>query len=327
MTSPPSSRSPEVGEQSVGRFRVRKASFAEALRLDGPSAARSLSLPEAQRLTRDLATSHYENFPVLTKLLPRPMRQPIADVYAFSRWADDLGDEVVGAESSLELLAWWQDELDAAVAGSPRHPVMVALAESIRSCRLSREPFDDLLDAFRQDQTQATYETNDQLLDYCRRSANPVGRLVLAIGDAATDENIAASDRICTGLQLANFWQDVARDAAIGRRYLPAETMTRYAIEPGELAAATTSDRLAAALFDHVVQARSLLQSGAELPRRLPLRLGLVVDLFRRGGLAICDRIEQSRYRVLERRPTVTKGDAIRELRRAITERVLRRSG
>src|SRR5688500_11570362 len=163
--------------------------------------AAPLSLPAVEAYCRRLATSHYENFPVLSWALPRRLRQPFANIYAFCRWSDDLGDEAGDPARALELLRWWRGELDECFAGRPRHPVFVALAPTIAEYNLDRHPFADLISAFEQDQTVRSYDTFDQLRDYCRRSADPVGRIVLALCGMSRPETVAWSDSICTGLQ------------------------------------------------------------------------------------------------------------------------------
>ncbi|MGE3820158.1 MAG: squalene/phytoene synthase family protein, partial [Isosphaeraceae bacterium] len=195
--------------------------FLEDLAQYGPDAPFSGSVEEARAYCARLAASHYENFHVVTWLTPRSLRPAFASLYAFCRWSDDLGDEVGDPSRSRELLAWWRDELRGLYHGRTRHPVMTALAPTVAEFDIPIDPFLDLISAFEQDQVVTDYATYEQLLDYCARSADPVGRLVLRLARAHTPENVALSDQTCTGLQLANFWQDVARDRAIGRVYLP----------------------------------------------------------------------------------------------------------
>ena len=180
--------------------------------------------PTAPRLT----ATHYENFSVVTWLTPREHRPAFQSIYAFCRWSDDLGDEVGDRARSLELLDWWRGELRAMYHGDVRHPVMIALAETVTRYDIPIDPFEALISAFEQDQRVTEYPTYDQLLDYCVRSANPVGHLVLYVAGAFSPENAHLADATCTALQLANFWQDVARDLAIGRIYLPREDRTRF---------------------------------------------------------------------------------------------------
>ncbi len=289
--------------------------FTDELTRWGPSAARGdvPSLAEAQAYCRRLATTHYENFPVVSFFLPRHLHQHFYNVYAYCRWADDLGDEVGDTARSLELLAWWREELAACYAGQPRHPVFVALSPTIREFGIPQQPFSDLISAFEQDQTVHEYETFDQLVDYCRRSANPVGRLVLFLCRQASDQNFRWSDSICTGLQLANFWQDVSRDLDIGRIYLPKEDLRRFGYSRGELADRVTNDAFLELMRFEVARARQWVSpwQNRSLPELapFPLRLQVDIELFARGGERILDRIAQIGYRVWHKRPVVTKSD------------------
>src|SRR5688500_2151760 len=184
---------------------------AELAKFGPDRAAAPLTLAEARAYRRRLARSHYENFSVASRLFPAHLRQPLSDIYAYCRWADDLADEAGDPARSLAMLGWWEGQLDAMFAGEATHPVFIALRDTARRHDLPRQPLADLLAAFRRDQVQMRYETMDDLLLYCRCSANPVGRLVLALVRAADGENVALSDQVCTGLQLANFCQDVRR--------------------------------------------------------------------------------------------------------------------
>ena len=188
----------------------------------------SASAQEALAYCAHLTATHYENFSVVTWLTPRKHRPAFQSIYAFCRWSDDLGDEVGDPVRSLELLNWWRGELRNMYQGRTRHPVMVALAETVSSYQIPIEPLEALIDAFVQDQTVTEYQTYSQLVHYCRRSANTVGHLVLHVAGAYTTENVRLSDATCTALQLANFWQDVARDLLIGRIYLPRDDRERY---------------------------------------------------------------------------------------------------
>src|SRR5262245_20478608 len=202
-----------------------QTSFIDELALYGPTAGRFCSsLADARSYCRRLAGTHYENFTVASWLLPAELRPHFCAVYAYCRWSDDLADETAGGAQSLELLDWWQSQLEDCYRGVATHPVFVALAETIREFEIPIEPFRDLLTAFRQDQTCKRYETFDALMRYCRNSANPVGRLVLYLGRCHDEERGRLSDSICTGLQLANFLQDVARDYQNGRIYLPQDS-------------------------------------------------------------------------------------------------------
>ena len=191
---------------------------------------RAPSLAEAQEYCRRLARSHYENFSVATWFLPQRLRQHFFNIYAYCRISDDLGDEVGDPQASLQLLDAWEAELDACYRGNPRHPVFVALAETVRKFEIPQKPFADLLKAFRQDQTVTRYETFDDVLGYCRNSANPVGHLVLYLCGYRDSERQGLSDFTCTALQLANFWQDVSVDYSKGRIYLPLEDLRRYGV-------------------------------------------------------------------------------------------------
>lgn len=290
------------------------ATFAKELDRWGPEATASVSLAQAEVYCANLARSHYENFPLVSWMLPKELHQHFYNVYAYCRWSDDLGDEVPGPEWSLELLAWWRSELAACYAGQCRHPVFVALEKTIQEFDIPREPFEDLISAFEQDQTVTEYETFAQLRDYCRRSADPVGRLVLHLCGQYEAENVACSDSICTGLQLANFWQDVSRDWDIGRIYLPQEDRDRFGYSAEDLHARTTNAAFLELMKFEVDRAREFLEAGLPLIPRLPGRLQVDIDLFARGGLKILERIERIDYRVWETRPVVTKFDAFKLL-------------
>jgi squalene synthase HpnC len=289
--------------------------FADDLAQWGPSATHSgsPSLDAARAYCRRLATSHYENFPVVSWLLPSALHQHFYNIYAYCRWADDLGDEVGDRARSLELLGWWRQELAACYAGQARHPVFVALRPTIDEFQIPVEPFADLVSAFEQDQAVFEYETFDQLVDYCRRSANPVGRLVLALCRQATPENYRWSDSICTGLQLANFWQDVARDLEIGRIYLPQEDLRRFSYSRDELSQRVTNSGFLELMRFEVGRARRWLSPwrADSLPELapFPFRLQVDIELFARGGERILDRIAAIGYRVWDIRPVVTKRD------------------
>jgi squalene synthase HpnC len=291
--------------------------FANDLHRYGPDAILNAVPPNratAEAYCRQLATSHYENFPLVSWLLPKGLHQHFYNVYAYCRWADDLGDEVGDTDESLELLQWWRGELVACFSGHVRHPVFVALQQTIHEFSIPPEPFHDLISAFEQDQTVTEYGTFDQLRDYCRRSADPVGRLVLHLCRAHTEQNVQWSDSICTGLQLANFWQDVARDYDIGRIYLPREDYERFGYRREDFDHRATNPAFIELMKFEVARARQLLLDGLPLVNQLPGPLQVDIDLFARGGLRILERIEQIGHRVWETRPKVTKWDAIRLL-------------
>ena len=269
------------------------------------------SLDEALAWCRNLAETHYENFHVATWFLPKALRPHFHAIYAYCRISDDLGDEVGDTAVALALLDLWGRELDACYEGRARHPVFVALAETIRACEIPKEPFADLLVAFRQDQTVTRYETMDDVFGYCRNSANPVGRLVLyACGEAGPqvrEENFRLSDLTCTALQLANFWQDVKVDFAKGRVYLPQADMRRFGVSDETIAKGIATPEFRALMRYEVDFARSLFEQGLSLIGRVNRELALDLDLFSRGGLEILRAIERRDYDVLSARPAISK--------------------
>lgn len=266
------------------------------------------SLKEAEAVCRAIARRHYENFTVATWLVPRRLRQHLANVYAFARWSDDLADESSSPEEAAAGLATWRERLVRAFAGRPDHPVLIALAETARQTGLTIEPFMDLLDAFVQDQTITRYESRPALLDYCRRSADPVGRIVLALEGCRDSRLVSLSDSICTGLQLVNFWQDVKRDRLAGRVYIPAEDMRRHGVDETMLDAHRAAPPLVALIREEVGWARDCLCRGLPLEHAAPPVLRPAIGMFLRGGLAIADAIEQVGCDTLARRPTVGRG-------------------
>ncbi len=288
---------------------------------DGRNAGQIASRSQAETYCRNLATSHYENFPLVSWLLPRELHAHFYHVYAYCRWADDLGDEVGDRQESLRLLEWWRAQLDDCYAGRAWHPVFVALKSTIDEFGIPREPFADLISAFEQDQRVVEYDTFDQLRDYCRRSADPVGRIVLYLCRQFTAEHAAWSDSICTGLQLANFWQDVARDYDIGRIYLPRADYEHFGYSRGDFDERRESPEFLQLMKFQVDRARRWLQDGLPLIPRLPGKLQVDIDLFARGGLKILQRIEQIEYCVWSRRPVVTRFDALKLLAGALLRR------
>lgn len=295
--------------------------FLDDLQRFGPDSTEAPGPAESARYCAGLAASHYENFSVVTRMTPAPLRPAFAAIYAFCRWSDDLGDELGDPVRSLALLDWWRGELAGLFDGrTPRHPVFVALEPVIADYAIPIGPFDALISAFRQDQEVVDYATYPQLLDYCRRSADPVGHLVLYLARAFNPENARLSDRTCTGLQLANFWQDVARDhaMAVPRVYLPREDRARFGYDDADLAARRFTPAFRELLAFEVERARALLIEGRPLAGRLPGRLGVAVDLFGRGGLAILDRIEAQGYDVWSKRPEVGRWAKLGLLARSI---------
>jgi squalene synthase HpnC len=263
------------------------------------------SAADARRYCAHLAQTHYENFSVASLLLPRRLLAPFHAVYAYCRWADDLGDETGGGQHALDLLAWWRRELLTCYDGSPHHPVMVALRETIQRFHIPPEPFLDLLRAFEQDQHVKRYQTYEQLVAYCRWSANPVGRLVLYLCEAFNAENAGLSDHICTALQLANFWQDVDRDLDIGRVYLPEEDRHRFGYSDADLEARRFTPQFAELLRFEVERARELFHQGMPLVARMPAEVQPDIELFVRGGLGILRKIETQGYNVWDARPSL----------------------
>jgi squalene synthase HpnC len=287
---------------------------------------RRWSADEAGAYTRWLATHHYENFHVVSFLLPKRLHQDFYNVYAFCRWADDLGDEVGDAAESLRLLSWWREELQRMYAGEARHPVFIALRGTAERHGLPIEPFDDLIKAFEQDQTVTRYRTFDELFEYCRYSANPVGRLVLGLcgyRDAARQE---LSDATCTALQLANFWQDVIVDLQKDRVYLPAELLEKHGYSVEALFARRFNAQFRAAMQEAVEVARALFLKGLPLADQVDRRLAIDLELFGRGGLKVLEKIERQNYDVLRARPAISKTERVGLLLGAITRRVFARA-
>jgi squalene synthase HpnC len=281
--------------------------FADDLRRFGPDATTRVTIDEARAYCARLTATHYENFSVVTWLTPRSLQPAFQSIYSFCRWSDDLGDEVGDREQSRKLLAWWRGELRAMYTGAATHPVMMALAETVAAYSIPIEPFEALISAFEQDQEVTDYATYNQLLDYCRRSANPVGHLVLYLARSHNETNSALSDCTCTALQLANFWQDVARDLDIGRIYLPREDRDRFGVSEADLRAKRFTPKFAALLEAECRRTRTMFLQGWPLVERMPKALAVDIDLFTRGGLAILDRIEARGYDVLTSRPEVSR--------------------
>ncbi|HTA70577.1 MAG TPA: squalene synthase HpnC [Bryobacteraceae bacterium] len=272
------------------------------------------SKPAAEQYTRWLATHHYENFHVVSFLLPKRLHQDFYNVYAFCRWADDLGDEIGDRQESLRLLAWWRAELEAMYAGRVKHPVFVALEDTVHKYALPIELFNDLISAFEQDQRVARYANWEELFGYCRCSANPVGRLVLRLCGYADQERDRMSDATCTALQLANFWQDVTVDFEKDRVYLPLDLLARHGYAVEDLAARKFNPAFQAVMRDAVEVARKLFVQGLPLVKTVDRRLGFDLDLFSRGGMRVLEKIEQQNYNVLERRPAISKFERLQLL-------------
>jgi squalene synthase HpnC len=258
---------------------------------------------------------------VASALLPRELRQPMFHVYAYCRWADDLADEAGSTQLGLAGVRWWRAELHRCYAGQPRHPVFVALAETIAEFDLPITLFDELLTAFERDQTIARYATYEDVLRYCRYSANPVGRLVLHLFGYRDEERMRLSDFTCTALQLANFWQDVARDLEKDRIYLPLEDMERFGYSEADLLARRENDLFRELIRFQVERTRELFRQGEPLRDMVRRRLRLEIDMFSQGGLMVLRMIEAQGYNVLRRRPAIGKGQqAALVLRRLVAQ-------
>ena len=281
------------------------------------------SLDEARAYCERLAKTHYENFSVATWFLPARLRQHFYNVYAYCRISDDLGDEVGNSQQSLELLDHWEAELNACYAGSPRHPVFVALQETVKQCSIPKHEFSDLLVAFRQDQTVTRYQTFDDLLGYCRYSANPVGHLVLYLCGYSDAERQQLSDYTCTALQLANFWQDVAIDYQKDRIYLPLEDLRRFYVTGDEIAQLRATPEFLSLMKFEVERAREWFQRGLPLVQKVNRELAIDIELFSRGGQEILNAIERHGYDVLRQRPVISKSRKLLLVARAAMGKVL----
>jgi squalene synthase HpnC len=269
------------------------------------------SFIESVAYTRWLATHHYENFHVVSFLLPKRLHQDFYNVYSYCRWADDLGDEMGDRGESLRLLEWWRVELDALYQGRATHPVFVALQPTVQRYSIPRQPFADLIQAFVQDQTVTRYRDWAELFDYCRCSANPVGRLVLYLCGYSDAERQRLSDATCTALQLANFWQDVTVDMLKDRVYIPLDAMARQGYTVEELFARRYTPAFRETMREIVVKARELFHEGLPLIGMVDRRLALDLDLFSRGGLRVLDKIEQQDFDVLAARPAISKAERV----------------
>ena len=285
--------------------------------------ANNCSPAAAQDYTRWLATHHYENFNVASWLLPKDLHQHFYNLYAYCRWADDLGDEVPQKERALELLDWWERELDACYDGRPSHPVFVALRETILAKNIPKQPFADLLRAFRQDQNVKRYPTWDSMIGYCVYSANPVGRLVLYLCAYRDEERQAMSDSTCTALQLANFWQDVDRDLEKGRIYIPLEVAALHGLAEDDIVERRFDERYVNLMKDLIARTRVLFAQGAPLAKMVIGRLSVDLEMFSRGGVAVLDAIEAMGYDTLHQRPAISNAKQVRLLGRSLLTHLL----
>ena len=283
-----------------------------------PPEAEPVPLHEAYRACEEIARAHYENFPVASRFLPTDRRIALAAIYAFARQADDIADAQAPSEDRLRALDAIEAALLRAVDGAPQGAIFTALADAVERHRLPVEPFLDLLHAFRMDARDATFPTWDDLLAYCRGSANPVGRLVLALHNVEDPEAVRASDAVCTALQLTNFWQDLGQDLARGRLFFPLEDLNHFAVDPKELTRPSSRAALSRLLTHECRATRDLFARGAPVVRATPLLLSIHLRATIAGGLAILRATERLGWRVLERSPKLSgparAGIAIRAL-------------
>ena len=277
-----------------------------ATRIAGTTSTTSSAPPPSALPTRAevMPQAQAENFTVASLLLSRPQRRALLGIYGFARLVDDIGDETAGDREAM--LDWLEDDVGRMFAGEPIHPLLRRLAPSAREHRFPKRAFLRLIAANRQDQEVSRYETYDELAAYCDLSANPVGELVLYTFGAATAERIALSDSVCTGLQLAEHWQDVGEDFGRGRIYIPQEDLERFGVEEEELAEPTPGERLRELLAFEVERGRRLLDPGIELVRSLSGRAKFAVAGYVGGGRAAFDAIEASGYDVLRQAPKAT---------------------
>jgi len=281
---------------------------------------------ESRAYTHWLATHHYENFHLVSFLLPKRLHQDFYNVYAFCRWADDLGDETGDTRESLRLLGWWRTELHAMYAGQASHPVCVSLKDTVARHELPIQPFDDLITAFEQDQTVTRYRNFDQLFEYCRYSANPVGRLVLGLCGYRDAHRQQLSDATCTALQLANFWQDVIVDLEKNRVYLPLDVLERNGYSLDALFARQFNPQFRAAMKEAIAVARDSFLKGLPLADQVDRRLAIDLELFSRGGLKILEKIEKQDYNVLRARPAISRVERVGLLLGVLTRRAFSRA-
>ncbi|HHR85840.1 MAG TPA: squalene synthase HpnC [Candidatus Acetothermia bacterium] len=268
------------------------------------------SVEDSEALCRRLALSHYENFTVVSYLIPRRMRQPLYNLYAFCRTVDDIGDEAPGDRNAL--LDRFEEELAAVYEGVPCHPVLVALKDTVERFGMPRDLFERLITANRLDQEKKRYQAFAELLHYCDYSATPVGRLFLILFGYHDDELFALSDKTCIALQLTNFWQDVKRDYDNGRIYLPLDEMEEYGVSEDDLARGRATGQFKDLMRYQVKRTRDYFRNGLPLIDRVRGSLRVDIALFSRGGLAILDEIEQLHYDTLKERPTLSKSKKVR---------------
>jgi squalene synthase HpnC len=314
LATPTDSRVPTAHSSALGWSRL-PAEYAI------PKSAPTLE--QSRAYCRRLARTHYENFSVATWFLPKHLRQDFLNVYAYCRISDDLGDEVGDPTAALALLDEWQTELDACYAGTPRHPVFVALADTVKKFEIPKHEFSDLLIAFRQDQTVSRFETFDDVLAYCHYSANPVGHLVLYLCGYHDADRQQLSDYTCTALQLANFWQDVTVDYAKGRIYLPLEDLRRYSVSEQDIQQNRNTPAFCEMMKFEVERAREWFDRGLPLAKKVDKELAVDIELFSRGGQEILNAIERQNFAVLGRRPVISKPRKLALVARAALGKLL----
>ena len=278
------------------------------------------ALAEAQAWCRHLATSHYENFHVATWFLPKRVRPYFESIYAFSRAADDLGDEVADRETATRLLGEWRALLDQCYANPEEsmHPVFVALHETIRETGVPKQLFADLISAFEMDQVVTMHPSLEDLIGYSRLSANPVGRLVLWVSGYHDEPRALLSDKVCTALQLANFWQDVVEDWERGRRYLPADQMQRFGVTDAMIADKQFTPEFKSMMKFLVEYAGTMLREGGQIANQVDAELAVTLRLFEKGGRAALDGVIAQNYDVLKHRPSVSKATKMKLLAGAL---------
>src|SRR6476661_946335 len=285
----------------------------------------STTYPETEALayTRWLATHHYENFQVVSFLLPRHQHQDFYNVYSFCRWADDLGDEMGDCAESLKLLAWWRSELASMYRGDASHPVFIALRSTVEKFQIPIDPFDQLIQAFEHDQRVTRYQEWDDVLGYCVNSANPVGHLVLYLCGYRDASRQQLSDYTCTALQLANFWQDVFVDYGKGRIYLPLEDLRRFGVTGEDIAERRATPQFLAMMKFEVERARDWFARGLPLVKMVDGEIAVDLELFSRGGQEILNAIERQGFDVLKARPEISKSRKLMLVLRAAMGKLL----
>lgn len=282
----------------------------------GQQHAGPLTTQEAFAHCEKLAKTHYENFTVGSRFIPKDKRQHIYNIYAYCRFVDDLGDEAEG--DRMALLDQWEAEVKLCYTSAPRHPILIALKETISKFQVPQEPFLKLIEANRMDQRTSRYPTYDDLLYYCQHSANPVGHMVLHLFGYRDEERQRLSDCTCTALQLTNFWQDIARDFKKGRIYLPLEDMDRFEYSEDELAQGVVNQNFVRLMAFQVERARAFFKEGLKLVEKVDGLLKIDLRLFSMGGMKVLEAIEKNGYDVFRKRPTLSKLAKVRLMASAV---------